>query len=92
MKKGTTWRYDTLHHAFISFNYVLFANLFCSTPTVRIRDYDNVRRFLTPSIPLRETHLEMGIDLKMKQRQDSDLSCFIRHVAYRYAHNLGMYV
>ncbi|XP_063838118.1 uncharacterized protein LOC135087208 [Ostrinia nubilalis] len=54
----------------------------------RIRDYDNVRRFLTPSIPLRETHLQLGIDMKMKQRQDSDLSCFIRHVAFRYAHNL----
>uniref|UniRef100_A0A2A4J0X2 F-box domain-containing protein n=1 Tax=Heliothis virescens TaxID=7102 RepID=A0A2A4J0X2_HELVI len=54
----------------------------------RIRDYDNVRRFLTPSIPLREVHLQYGIDLKMQQRQDSDLSCFIRHLAYRYANSL----
>ncbi|KOB76510.1 Uncharacterized protein OBRU01_01738 [Operophtera brumata] len=38
----------------------------------RIRDYDNVRRFLVPSIPLREIHLQLGIDLKIKQRQDSD--------------------
>nr|XP_049695651.1 uncharacterized protein LOC110374236 [Helicoverpa armigera] len=54
----------------------------------RIRDYDNVRRFLTPSIPLREVHLQYGIDLKMQQRQDSDVSCFIRHLAYRYANTL----
>ncbi|XP_028174213.1 uncharacterized protein LOC114362855 [Ostrinia furnacalis] len=60
----------------------------CQEENLRIRDYDNVRRFLTPSIPLRETHLQLGIDMKMKQRQDSDLSCFIRHVAFRYAHNL----
>lgn len=60
-----------------------------SPKTVRIRDYDNVRRFLTPSIPLRETHLQFGIDLHVKQRQDSDLSCFIRHLGYRYADTLG---
>ncbi|KAJ0183841.1 hypothetical protein K1T71_000264 [Dendrolimus kikuchii] len=55
----------------------------------RIRDYDNIRRFLTPSIPLRETHLQLGIDLKKRQRQDSDLSCFFRHLAYQYASTLG---
>ncbi|CAF4752393.1 unnamed protein product [Pieris macdunnoughi] len=54
----------------------------------RIRDYDNIRRFLTPSIPLRETHLQFGIDLFKQQRQDSDLSCFIRHIAWRYGDTL----
>ncbi|XP_052746776.1 uncharacterized protein LOC112047839 [Bicyclus anynana] len=54
----------------------------------RIRDYDNVRRFLTPSIPLREVHLQYGIDLNITQRQDSDVSYFIRHLAYRYADTL----
>ncbi|CAB3225624.1 unnamed protein product, partial [Arctia plantaginis] len=51
----------------------------------RVRDYDNVRRFLSPSMCIREVHLQLGIDLKMKQRQDSDISCFVRHIAYRYA-------
>nr|XP_034839216.1 uncharacterized protein LOC117995323 [Maniola hyperantus] len=54
----------------------------------RIQDYDNVRRFLTPSIPLREAHLQLGIDIHVSQRQDSDLSCFIRHLGYRYADTL----
>ncbi|KAJ8737192.1 hypothetical protein PYW07_000463 [Mythimna separata] len=63
-------------------------DLFLLFAFFRIRDYDNVRRFLTPSIPLREVHLQLGIDLKMQQRQDSDLSCFVRHIAYRYAHSL----
>ncbi|XP_045489814.1 uncharacterized protein LOC123690427 [Pieris rapae] len=54
----------------------------------RIRDYDNIRRFLTPSIPLRETHLQFAIDLFKRQRQDSDLSCFIRHIAWRYGDTL----
>ncbi|XP_045784259.1 uncharacterized protein LOC123880265 isoform X2 [Maniola jurtina] len=54
----------------------------------RIQDYDNVRRFLTPSIPLRESHLQLGIDLNISQRQDSDLSCFIRHLGCRYADTL----
>ncbi|KAM3968704.1 uncharacterized protein ACR2FA_013001 [Aphomia sociella] len=54
----------------------------------RVRDYDNVRRFLTPSIPLREVHLQLGIDLNMQQRQDSDVSCFIRHISYRYCDTL----
>nr|XP_013189248.1 unnamed protein product [Amyelois transitella] len=54
----------------------------------RIRDYDNIRRFLTPSIPLREVHLQLGIDLKMRQRQDSDVSCFVRHMAFRYSDTL----
>lgn len=57
--------------------------------TDRVRDYDNIRRFLTPSIPLRETHMQYGIDLDIKQRQDSDLSCFVRHIAFRYASTLG---
>ncbi|CAH1647626.1 unnamed protein product [Spodoptera littoralis] len=60
----------------------LFMAFFC------IRDYDNVRRFLTPSIPLREVHLQFGIDMYKVQRQDSDISCFVRHIAYRYANNL----
>ncbi|KAJ2954363.1 hypothetical protein O0L34_g2625 [Tuta absoluta] len=54
----------------------------------RIRDYDDVRRFLSPSIPMHEIHLQFGIDLKMKQRQDSDVSCFVRHIAYQYANAL----
>ncbi|XP_049885757.1 neuralized-like protein 4 [Pectinophora gossypiella] len=54
----------------------------------RIRDYDNIRRFLTPSIPLRETHMQFGMDLNIKQRQDSDISCFVRHIAYQYASTL----
>ncbi|XP_039764192.1 uncharacterized protein LOC120636689 isoform X2 [Pararge aegeria] len=54
----------------------------------RIRDYDNIRRFLTPSLPLRETHLQLGIDLNVTQRQDSDISCFIRYLGYRYADTL----
>ncbi|CAH0578163.1 unnamed protein product [Chrysodeixis includens] len=54
----------------------------------RTRNYDDVRRFLTPSMPLREVHLQLGIDLLMEQRQDSDLSCFIRYVAYRYMDTL----
>ncbi|XP_050683720.1 uncharacterized protein LOC126978727 isoform X2 [Leptidea sinapis] len=54
----------------------------------RIRDYDNLRRFISPSIPLRETHLQYGIDLKYSQRQDSDLTSFVRHIAWRYADTL----
>ncbi|XP_075990813.1 uncharacterized protein LOC142986280 [Anticarsia gemmatalis] len=54
----------------------------------RIRDYDNIRRFLTPSMALREVHLQFGIDLKMRQRQDSDISCFVRHMAFHYADTL----
>ncbi|CAG9558432.1 unnamed protein product [Danaus chrysippus] len=54
----------------------------------RIRDYDNVRRFLTPSLPLREVHLQLGIDLELTQRQDSDLSCFMRLLGYYYANTL----
>ncbi|CAK1554989.1 unnamed protein product [Leptosia nina] len=54
----------------------------------RVRDYDNIRRFLTPSIPLRETHLQYGIDMYKSQRQDSDLSCFVRHIAGRYGSTL----
>lgn len=57
--------------------------------TDRVRDYDNIRRFLTPSIPLRETHMQYGIDLDIKQRQHSDISCFVRHVAFRYTATLG---
>ncbi|XP_035458360.1 uncharacterized protein LOC118281737 isoform X1 [Spodoptera frugiperda] len=60
----------------------LFMAFFC------IRDYDHVRRFLTPSIPLREVHLQFGIDMNYAQRQDSDISCFVRHIAYRYGNNL----
>ncbi|XP_050683721.1 uncharacterized protein LOC126978727 isoform X3 [Leptidea sinapis] len=56
----------------------------------RIRDYDNLRRFISPSIPLRETHLQYGIDLKYSQRQDSDLTSFVRHIAWRYADTLGL--
>ncbi|KAL4717440.1 hypothetical protein ACJJTC_000589 [Scirpophaga incertulas] len=63
-------------------------NLYLLISFYRIRDYDNVRRFLSPSIPLREVHLTYGIDLKTKQRQDSDLSCFIRHVTHYYGHIL----
>ncbi|XP_072930374.1 uncharacterized protein [Epargyreus clarus] len=54
----------------------------------RIYEYDTVRRFLTPSMPLRETHLQLGIDLQPAQRQHSDLSCFMRHLAYRFANTL----
>lgn len=54
----------------------------------QICDYDNVRRFLTPSIPLREVHLQLGIYLKIHQRQDSDLSCFFRHLAFHYGSTL----
>ncbi|KAG6449157.1 hypothetical protein O3G_MSEX005887 [Manduca sexta] len=53
-----------------------------------IRDYDNARRFLSPSIPLREIHLQYGIDLTMKQRQDSDTSCFFRHIGFYFANSL----
>ncbi|CAH0716170.1 unnamed protein product, partial [Brenthis ino] len=56
--------------------------------SVRIREYDNIRRFLTPSMPLREVHLEHGVDLSIAQRQDSDISCFMRVLAYHYAANL----
>ncbi|XP_059055170.1 uncharacterized protein LOC131849184 isoform X2 [Achroia grisella] len=56
--------------------------------TVRVRDYDNVRRFLTPSMPLREVHLQLGIDLKMEQRQDSDVSCFVRYLGFHYSSTL----
>ncbi|XP_052752671.1 uncharacterized protein LOC128201080 [Galleria mellonella] len=54
----------------------------------RVRDYDNVRRFLSPSIPLREVHLQFGIDLKMERRQNSDISCFIHYISFRYSNTL----
>lgn len=40
-------------------------------------------------MPLREVHLEHGVDLSIAQQQDSDISCFMRMLAYRYAANLG---
>ncbi|XP_048004336.1 uncharacterized protein LOC125240485 [Leguminivora glycinivorella] len=55
----------------------------------RVRDYDNIRRFLSPSIPLREAHFQLGIDLTQTQRQDSDVSCIVRHLAYNYASTLA---
>ncbi|CAH2103568.1 unnamed protein product [Euphydryas editha] len=36
-------------------------------------------------MPLREVHLQLGIDLKTTQRQDSDISCFMRLLTHRYA-------
>ncbi|XP_064076357.1 uncharacterized protein LOC113401895 [Vanessa tameamea] len=74
----TAWR----RVAIICPDIYLFVALF------RIRDYDNFQRFLTPSMPLREVHLQLGIDLKTTQRQDSDIGCFMRMLAYRYASNL----
>ncbi|CAG4955071.1 unnamed protein product [Colias eurytheme] len=53
----------------------------------RIREYDNVRRFLSPSAPLREAHLQRGLELR-RAGPASDLSCFVRHVAYRYGDTL----
>ncbi|XP_038216810.1 uncharacterized protein LOC119835846 [Zerene cesonia] len=53
----------------------------------RIREYDNVRRFLSPSVPLREVHLQRGLEL-CRGAPDSDLTCFVRHVAYRYGDTL----
>ncbi|XP_028033028.1 uncharacterized protein LOC114245175 [Bombyx mandarina] len=55
----------------------------------RIWDNDNVRRFLSPSIPLCETHLHIGIHVKLVERKDSDLSCFVRHLAFNYASTLS---
>ncbi|XP_073953941.1 uncharacterized protein isoform X2 [Choristoneura fumiferana] len=55
----------------------------------RVRDYDNWRRFLSPSMPVRELHLQYGIDLLPEQRQDSDISCLIRHLAFHFASTLG---
>ncbi|CAH0684461.1 unnamed protein product [Chilo suppressalis] len=55
----------------------------------RIRDYNNIRRFLSPSLPLREVHLQLGIDLKTRQREDSDLTCFFQHMAFHFGNNLG---
>lgn len=57
--------------------------------TGRVRDYDNWRRFLSPSMPVRELHVQYGIDLLPKQRQDSDISCLIRHLAFYFASTLG---
>ncbi|XP_048488451.1 uncharacterized protein LOC105382709 [Plutella xylostella] len=54
----------------------------------RIRDYDNARRFLSPSMPVREVHLELGVDVLEQQRQHSDPDCLARHVAYQYGHSL----
>ncbi|KAI8430854.1 hypothetical protein MSG28_001000 [Choristoneura fumiferana] len=54
----------------------------------RVRDYDNWRRFLSPSMPVRELHLQYGIDLLPEQRQDSDISCLIRHLAFHFASTL----
>ncbi|XP_063547651.1 uncharacterized protein LOC134755103 [Cydia strobilella] len=55
----------------------------------RIRNYDDIRRFLSPSIPLREAHFQLGIDLTQSKRQDSDVSCLVRHLAFNYASTLA---
>ncbi|XP_045542192.1 uncharacterized protein LOC106717036 [Papilio machaon] len=51
----------------------------------RMSEYEHVRRFLSPSLPLREAHLHNGTRLRGAHL---DLDSFLRHVAYYYASTL----
>ncbi|CAK1588779.1 unnamed protein product [Parnassius mnemosyne] len=51
----------------------------------RVRDYDFIRRFLSPSVPLKEVHLHQGIRL---EGEDFDASSFVRLIAGHFASSL----
>lgn len=52
----------------------------------RMTSYEHVRRFLSPSVPLREAHLHNGTRLT---GDHLDVDSFLKHIVFYYASTLG---